>query len=51
MIRDSKTAGKKKGQVMPLFWVEPWILTVVNVHGYFKTETHVIVSRCFPFHL
>lgn len=51
MIRDSKTAGKKKGHENAPFCGQPKELTVVDVHGHFKTETHVVVSWCFPFHL
>ncbi len=35
---------------MPLF-CQPKGLTVVDIHGDFKTETHIVVSWCFPFHL
>ncbi len=35
---------------MPLFYVNHQGLTIVDVHGDFEAKTHVVVSRCFPFH-
>ena len=44
--------GKKKGSCgTPFCFESKPVLTVVDVHSDFKTETQVCIAWCFPFHV